>query len=72
MGAIAPHFCQDGARDFLKIGEKIGGEGVVAYLQRSSGRVHFHLCPHFYIPGFSPGFGNVVRQCPVTCMAQNL
>ena len=26
-GAIAPpHFCQDGARDFLKIDEKVGGE----------------------------------------------
>ena len=24
MGAIAPHFCQDGARYFLKIDEKIG------------------------------------------------
>ena len=38
MGAIAPppHFCLDGARDFLKIAEKIG-EGVVN-LQRSRGR----------------------------------
>ena len=32
-----PHFCQDGAQDFLKINEKIGGAGVVANLQRSGG-----------------------------------
>ena len=24
LGAVAPHFCQDGARDFLKIDEKLG------------------------------------------------
>ena len=33
MGAIAPHFCQDGARDVLKIDEKIGGGRVVVNLQ---------------------------------------
>ena len=26
-GINAPHFCQDGARAFLKINEKIGGGG---------------------------------------------
>ena len=27
LGAVAPHLCLDGAQDFLKIDEKIGGGG---------------------------------------------
>ena len=38
LGSSAPSFCQDGARDFLEIDGKIGGEGVVAYLQSIRGR----------------------------------
>ena len=37
MGANAPSFCQDDARDFFKSIEK-ELEGVVANLQRSRGR----------------------------------
>ena len=42
MGAFtSPTVCHYGAQEFFKIDEKIGGhgaKGVVAYLQRSSGR----------------------------------
>ena len=39
LGGTCSHFCQEGARDFLKIVEKIDGGGVVvANLQRSRGR----------------------------------
>ena len=48
LGGNCPHFCLDGARYFLKIDQKIGGEGVVANPQKSGGLGQkFHLCPHF-------------------------
>ena len=37
MGTIAPYFCQDGASDFLRIEEKIDGEGVVAIFREVEG-----------------------------------
>ena len=53
MGSNAPTVCQDGARDFFKIDEKIGGEGVVANLKSNGGRGQkFSLMPlHFCSPG---------------------
>ena len=52
---MPPTFCQDGPRDFLKIDEKIIGEGVVANLQRSRGRdQQIHLHPSYFYNDHAP------------------
>ena len=49
FGGIAfSHFCQDGARDFLKIDEKIGLGGHSKSSEKEwAWPKDFHVCPHF-------------------------
>jgi len=55
--ANATHFCQNGARDFFKIDEKLGrGRWVLANLQRSKGhgQRNFHLWPPAFLALATP------------------
>ena len=63
MGANTPTFYRDGARDFFKIGEKIGGGGVVANLQEVEGVAkNFHLSPPIFIALARPPDG-ISKHC---------
>ena len=48
-GQLPPHLCQDGARDFLRIDEKIGvgGSGKSSDKKRALPK-NFHLCLPLY------------------------
>ena len=54
MGTIAPYFCQDGASDFLRIDEKIDGEGVVAIFREVEGVAKIFIYAPFLSSGHAP------------------
>ena len=53
----SPTFCQDGARDFFKVDEKMIWGGVVGNLHRNRGRGQnvFIYVSHFYNLGHTSG-----------------